>query len=101
MADDEYVSLNMNHPLNKHMAEAIASMTRSQLDKWLVRQTKRMTFDVLLDLDPDQVMYPRSRVLRMMVICFKAGHQAGDARGWRACERRARKLAARRAKDGR
>jgi hypothetical protein len=100
MADDEYVSLNMNHPLNRQVAEIAASMNRSQFDKWLLRQHKRMTFDSLLDFDPDQVLYPRSRVLRMMVTCFKAGHQAGHGRGWRACERRARKLA-RRAKDGR
>jgi hypothetical protein len=101
MSDEEYVSLNINHPLTKHMAEAIKSMTDSQFDKWLLRQTKRMTFDVLLDFDPDQVLYPRSRVLRMMVNCFKAGYQAGHGTGWRACDRRARKLAMRRATDGR
>jgi hypothetical protein len=100
MADDEFVSLNMDHPLNQHIAQAMASMTRSQFDKWLLRQNKRMTFDLLLDFDPDQVLYPRSRLMRMMLTCFKAGHQAGHQRGWRACDRRARKLA-RRATDGR
>ena len=100
MADDEYVSLNMDHPLNEQVAEAMASMTRSQLDKWLLRQHKRITCECLLDFDPGGVLYPRSRLLRMMVISFKAGQQAGHQRGWRACERRARKLA-RRAKDGR
>lgn len=99
MAGDEYVELNMDHPLNKLVAEVAASTTRSQFEQWLSRQHKKIVFSSLLTSEY-RVMYPRSHAIRSMVASFKAGHLDGHQRGWRRCERHYRKKA-RRAKDGR
>ena len=100
MAGNEYVELNMNDRLNKVVAKVAVSTTRSQFNRWLLRQHKRGVFNFLLTCDSDGVLYPRTREIRAMVMCFREGHRAGHVKGWDAGRRYLRKQI-RGAKDGR
>lgn len=94
--ENDRIELNMDHPVNKFLADAASTLSRKQFDLLLLRIHRSTAIHWRLSKIGNLAACKRREVVRALVDVFRQGFYAGHLRGYRRGQiherRRAKRL---------